>query len=131
MSARFKFIENATILEGWATDRLGVLSFVIRGAHYDLVVKLLNDRFGVQARGGCSCAGTYGHFLLNVDQAVSRKVLADIRAGHSGNKPGWVRLSIHPTMTDAEIQLIMDAVQQIAIHYPAWARDYQSISGRQ
>lgn len=125
MFARFKSIKNATILERQVTDRLGVVSFMIQGTHYNLVVKLLNERFGIQARGGCSCAGTYGHYLLNVDQTVSRKILADIQAGYLENKPGWVRLSIHPTMTDAEIQLIMDAVQQIAVHYLTWAQDYQ------
>jgi selenocysteine lyase/cysteine desulfurase len=125
MFARFKSIKNATILERQVTDRMGVVSFMIQGTHYNLVVKLLNERFGIQARGGCSCAGTYGHYLLNVDQTVSRKILADIQAGYLENKPGWVRLSIHPTMTDAEIQLIMDAVQQIAVHYLTWAQDYQ------
>jgi selenocysteine lyase/cysteine desulfurase len=125
MFARFKSIENATVLEGQVTGRLGVVSFMIRGTHYNLVVKLLNDRFGIQARGGCSCAGTYGHYLLKVGQTASCRILADIQAGCLENKPGWVRLSIHPTMTDAEIQLIMDAVQQIAIRYLTWARDYQ------
>jgi selenocysteine lyase/cysteine desulfurase len=123
--ARFKSIKNATILQGQITGRLGIVSYMIEGAHHNLVVKLLNDRFGIQARGGCSCAGTYGHYLLKVDKSTSEKIQKDILAGHLENKPGWVRLSVHPTMTDAEIHFIIDAVQQIALHHPAWATHYQ------
>jgi selenocysteine lyase/cysteine desulfurase len=123
--ARFKSINNATILQGQVTGRLGIVSFMIEGAHHNLVVKLLNDRFGIQARGGCSCAGTYGHYLLNVDSSTSKKIQRDIQASHLENKPGWVRLSVHPTMTDAEIHFIMDAIQQIALGHHACAADYQ------
>ncbi|MDB5020643.1 MAG: aminotransferase class V-fold PLP-dependent enzyme [Pedobacter sp.] len=122
--ARFKQIENAVILEGSATERLGVVAFMIRGAHYNLIVKLLNDHFGIQLRGGCSCAGTYGHYLLKVDQGSSEKVLADIRAGDLSSKPGWVRLSIHPTMTDEDIHLIMDGIADIAANYQVLSSDY-------
>ncbi|MES2378426.1 MAG: aminotransferase class V-fold PLP-dependent enzyme [Bacteroidota bacterium] len=123
--ARFNQINSATVLQGEMTERLGVVSFMIEGAHYNLVVRLLNDRFGIQTRGGCSCAGTYGHYLLQVDQATSAKILADIQAGHPENKPGWVRLSVHPTMTDKEVHFIMDAIAQIVARYLTWARDYQ------
>ncbi len=122
---RFKSIKNATILESRVTDRLGVVSFIIEGAHYNLVVKLLNDRFGIQARGGCSCAGTYGHYLLKVGQAASEKILNAIQAGDLESKPGWVRLSVHPTMTDEEVCFIMDAVEQTAVNYLTWAADFQ------
>jgi selenocysteine lyase/cysteine desulfurase len=61
-------IENLQMLAANHKDRLGVYSFYIIDAHYNLIVKLLNDRYGIQTRGGCSCAGTYGHFLLNVDE---------------------------------------------------------------
>ena len=91
--------------------RLGIVSFTVKNAHYDLIVKMLNDRFGVQTRGGCSCAGTYGHMLLGIDEGESLDILRSLRAGEMWRKPGWVRLSIHPTMTDAEIDYIMDAVE--------------------
>ena len=91
--------------------RLGIVSFTVKHAHYDLIVKMLNDRFGVQTRGECSCAGTYGHLLLGIDEGPSLDILRSLKAGELWRKPGWVRLSIHPTMTDAEIDYIMDAVE--------------------
>jgi selenocysteine lyase/cysteine desulfurase len=61
-------VPNIKILAAQHQERLGVISFFIDDLHFNLGVKLLNDRFGIQTRGGCSCAGTYGHFLLHVDQ---------------------------------------------------------------
>ena len=95
---------------GPITKRLGIVSFVVKNAHYDLIVKLLNDRFGIQSRGGCSCAGTYGHLLLDIGEERSYEILDALRAGETRSKPGWIRLSIHPTMTDAEIDYIADAI---------------------
>ena len=108
--ARFDQIEGVKIL-GATRQRLGVIAFTVRDTHYDQVVKQLNDRFGIQTRGGCSCAGTYGHSLLGIDKAASYEILHALRAGQVWRKPGWVRLSIHPTMTDAEIDYIMDAIE--------------------
>lgn len=121
---RFEKIKHAIVLEGSVRDRLGVVSFIIRGAHYNLVVKLLNDRFGIQTRGGCSCAGTYGHYLLSVSKTDSHRILGDILSGDLQGKPGWVRLSVHPTMTDNEMNLIMDAIGQVAANHAEWGRDY-------
>lgn len=107
---RLEKIPGVNIL-GANRQRLGVISFTVENVHYDSIVKILNDRFGIQARGGCSCAGTYGHVLLHIDEARSHGILNSLRAGDLGSKPGWVRLSIHPTMTDAEIDYITDAVE--------------------
>jgi selenocysteine lyase/cysteine desulfurase len=104
--------------------RLGVLSFYIDGLHYNLAVRLLNDRFGIQSRGGCSCAGTYGHYLLSVSHDHSHSITCKIDAGNLSDKPGWVRVSIHPTMTDDEAQLIVHAVAEVAKHHRDWGRDY-------
>ncbi|HTE00068.1 MAG TPA: aminotransferase class V-fold PLP-dependent enzyme [Mucilaginibacter sp.] len=122
---RFEKITNTTVLGGCISDRLGVVSFIIRGAHYNLVVKLLNDRFGIQTRGGCSCAGSYGHYLLGVTKTDSQRILGDILSGNLQDKPGWVRLSIHPTMTDDEMHLIMDAIGQIAAKHTEWGMNYR------
>jgi selenocysteine lyase/cysteine desulfurase len=121
---RFSKIKNVEILEGHIKKRLGVIAFIVKGAHYNLIVKMLNDRFGIQTRGGCSCAGTYGHVLLNVDKTRSYQILHSIRSGDLLCKPGWVRLSVHPTMTNAEIDFIMDAIQLTAMHFQKWAKDY-------
>jgi len=104
--------------------RIGVFSFYIPGIHHNLIVKLLNDRFGIQVRGGCSCAGTYGHFLLNVDWETSHRITEKINKGDMSEKPGWVRMSIHPTMTDQELHFIIDAIREVAEHTHEWKKDY-------
>ncbi len=105
-------------------ERLGVLSFYIEDLHYNLAVRLLNDRFGIQVRGGCSCAGTYGHYLLQVSVEHSRSITDRINAGILCDKPGWVRLSLHPTMTDAEARFITAAIAELAQKHHEWAADY-------
>lgn len=105
-------------------ERLGIFSFYSEKVHYNLFVKLLNDRFGIQVRGGCSCAGTYGHYLLHVDPNRSHRIAEQIDRGDLSNKPGWVRLSIHPTMTDAEIDFILAAVGEVADNAVEWGQDY-------
>ena len=121
---RFSKMEKVEILQGNIKKRLGVISFIVKGANYNLIARLLNDRFGIQARGGCSCAGTYGHILLHVNKARSYKILNSIRAGNLSAKPGWVRLSVHPTMTNTEIDFLMDAVELTVTHFQAWMKDY-------
>lgn len=122
--SRLAEMKNIDVLEGHITKRLGVVSFIVRGAHYNLIVKLLNDRFGIQTRGGCSCAGTYGHLLLQVDPTRSFAIRQSIHAGDLSCKPGWVRLSIHPTMTNAEIDFIMNAIEAVASCFGEWEKDY-------
>ena len=115
------------ILAGHHRERLPVISFYIPGMHYNLVVRLLNDRFGIQARGGCSCAGTYGHYLLNVDAADSRRITSQIDSGDLTDKPGWVRVSFHPAMSDAEVGAVCDAIVDVATHGETWAADYRHL----
>ncbi|MBI3005770.1 MAG: aminotransferase class V-fold PLP-dependent enzyme [Ignavibacteriales bacterium] len=104
--------------------RIGIISFFIDNVHYNLVVKLLNDRFGVQVRGGCSCAGTYGHYLLHLDKFTSKRITDRIDEGDFSARPGWVRMSLHPTTTDEEVDFIIDAVRQIQKNANSWERDY-------
>lgn len=122
---RFAKIENIEILEGKNKKRLGVISFVVKGAHYNLIAKLLNDKFGIQTRGGCACAGTYGHMLLRVSEIRSYKLLESIHTGDLSCKPGWVRMSIHPTMTNEEVEFIMDGIRSTAAHFNEWKKDYE------
>jgi selenocysteine lyase/cysteine desulfurase len=91
---RFSKIESLHILDGGIKNRLGVLSFYVDGLHYNLGVKLLNDMYGIQVRGGCSCAGTYGHYLLNVSYDYSHSITDQIDGGNLSLKPGWIRLSV-------------------------------------
>jgi len=117
-------IKNLHILANNVKDRLGVISFFVDDFHYNLFVKLLNDRFGIQVRGGCSCAGTYGHYLLHISRIYSNKITNILDEGDLSLKPGWVRLSIHPVMTDEEIEYILHAISEIAKKGEKWSKDY-------
>ncbi|MBN2862412.1 MAG: aminotransferase class V-fold PLP-dependent enzyme, partial [Bacteroidales bacterium] len=117
-------IKKLHILSENIRERLGVFSFYIDNLHHNLITKLLNDRFGIQVRGGCSCAGTYGHFLLNVDINLSNEITKRIEAGDLSLKPGWIRLSLHPTMTNDELYFILDAVKATIRNAAKWSEDY-------
>lgn len=117
-------VKGLHILAENVRERIGIVSFYFEDIHYNLVVKLLNDRFGVQVRGGCACAGTYGHFLLDVSYEQSKQITELINQGDLSLKPGWVRLSLHPTMTNEELYFIMDALNQISKNHKKWAKDY-------
>lgn len=117
-------VPNVKILAPQHKNRLGVLSFFIDDLHYNLGVKLLNDRFGIQTRGGCSCAGTYGHYLLHVDQETSNKLVAEISLGDLIKKPGWIRMSIHPTLSCEEIRYVCESICALAENHKEWASDY-------
>jgi selenocysteine lyase/cysteine desulfurase len=117
-------VPKLRILADHIQDRLGIISFYVEDVHYNLIVKLLNDRFGIQTRGGCSCAGTYGHYLLHVDPAQSKHITDMIDHGDLSEKPGWVRMSIHPTTTDDELAYIIDAIDKIARNHGHWLKEY-------
>lgn len=117
-------IDNLIILAGHIQDRLGVISFYFPNIHFNLVVKLLNDRFGIQTRGGCSCAGTYGHYLLQVSHEQSKMITEKINTGDLTMKPGWIRLSLHPVMTNEEVNYIADAIKEVSKNYEEWSKDY-------
>ena len=121
---QLKKIPRLNILAENMTERLGVFSFYITGIHHNLIVKLLNDRYGIQMRGGCSCAGTYGHFLFGVDRGKSREITEKIDSGDLSLKPGWIRMSIHPTTSNAELEYIFEALQSIVQNIEKWEKDY-------
>ena len=100
-------------------DRLSIVSFTIRATeggylHHNAVVAILNDLFGIQARGGCSCAGPYGHRLLGIDLDQSHAFEHQIRQGCEGIKPGWVRVNFNYFVEDAVADYIIEAVRLIA-----------------
>ena len=122
--SKFAELENVHVLAANFPDRLGVYSFYIDNLHFNLAVQLLNDKYGIQVRGGCSCAGTYGHILLNVKQEQSCAITTKIDDGDLTSKPGWVRMSIHPTMTDNEMHYIMNAIDFISKNHDEMSKDY-------
>ncbi len=120
----FDKIPNLHLLATKHRKRIGVFSFFIDGVHHNLIVKILNDRYGIQVRGGCSCAGTYGHYLLHVDKETSQRITEQINEGNLTEKPGWVRLSIHPTMSDNELDFILKGVKEVSENIAEWGKDY-------
>ncbi len=109
---------NIEILGNIEAQRLSIVSFVIRHGdlilHHNFVVALLNDLFGVQTRGGCSCAGPYGHRLLGIDLARSMKYHEAIKAGAEGIKPGWVRLNFNYFISEEVFRFVVRAVELVA-----------------
>jgi selenocysteine lyase/cysteine desulfurase len=122
---RFDKLVNVHLLADNIRDRLGVFSFYIDGLHHDLGVKMFNDRFGIQMRSGCSCAGTYGHYLLHINRERSKEIIQKINNRNYFIKPGWIRMSIHPSMTNAEITEIMDAIELMSNNFNEWSKDYE------
>ncbi len=126
--SRMKKMDGIRILAGdqEETDKIGVVSFYHERIHHSMVVRLLNDLYGVQVRGGCSCAGTYGHYLLHVDRQKSAYLSGKVIKEHDlSEKPGWARISLHPTMTDSELDFIMDALEEIIRDVDSLSKDYR------
>jgi selenocysteine lyase/cysteine desulfurase len=109
---------NIRILGDLAADRLSIVSFVVRFGdyylHHNFVVAVLNDLFGIQARGGCSCAGPYGHRLLGIDLDHSHAFQREITGGCEGIKPGWIRVNFNYFISDAVCDYIISAVEMVA-----------------
>jgi hypothetical protein len=107
------------ILGNLDAERLSILSFVVRAPsgrylHHNFVVALLNDPFGIQSRGGCSCAGPYGHRLLGIDLARSHEFEREITGGCEGIKPGWVRVNFNYFLSDTVADYVVNAVRMVA-----------------
>lgn len=109
---------NIEILGNLDAERLSIISFVVRHEgrylHHNFVVALLNDLFGIQSRGGCSCAGPYGHRLLGIDLDTSHELEREVGRGCEGIKPGWVRVNLNYFLSEAVFEFVLDAVNFIA-----------------
>ncbi|QIM22572.1 aminotransferase class V-fold PLP-dependent enzyme [Phycicoccus sp. HDW14] len=107
------------VLGNLDAPRLSIVSFVVRSPsgshlHHNYVVALLNDLFGIQSRGGCSCAGPYGHRLLGIDLERSHAFEREITGGCEGIKPGWVRVNFNYFLSDAVADYVVEAVRMVA-----------------
>ena len=107
------------ILGNLDAERLSIVSFVVRAPsgsylHHNYVVALLNDLFGIQSRGGCSCAGPYGHRLLGIDLDRSHEFEREITRGCEGIKPGWVRVNFNYFLSEAVFDYVIEAVRLVA-----------------
>ena len=109
------------ILGNLDAERLSIVSFTVRRPggqylHHNFVVAVLNDLFGIQSRGGCSCAGPYGHRLLGIDIERSHEFEREITHGCEGIKPGWVRVNFNYFISEEAFQYVVQAVALIADH---------------
>jgi selenocysteine lyase/cysteine desulfurase len=106
------------LLGNLQAERLSIVSFVVREGprylHHNFVVALLNDLFGIQSRGGCSCAGPYGHRLLGIDIERSHRFEREIARGCEGIKPGWVRVNFNYFISETLFEYVLDAVHLVA-----------------
>ena len=107
------------ILGNLDAERLSILSFTLRSPsgrrlHHNFVVALLNDLYGIQSRGGCSCAGPYGHRLLGIDLETSHGFQHEIAVGCEGIKPGWVRVNLNYFVDEVEVDYVIEAVRDVA-----------------
>jgi selenocysteine lyase/cysteine desulfurase len=109
---------NIELLGNLAAERLSIVSFVVRHRgrylHHNFVVALLNDLFGIQSRGGCSCAGPYGHRLLGIDLERSHSFEREITRGCEGIKPGWVRVNFNYFISETVFDYLLEAVHLVA-----------------
>lgn len=123
---------NLIILGNKEAYRLSIVSFLVRHGdkylHHNFVVALLNDLFGIQSRGGCSCAGPYGHRLLGIDLTRSREFAEEIAAGCEVIKPGWIRVNFNYFIDDAVFEFILSAVQFVARDGWRFLPDYDFVA---
>jgi hypothetical protein len=128
-AARWRANPDIDILGDRDGGRLPIVSFRVRHGehwlHHHFVSALLNDVFGIQARGGCSCAGPYGHHLLGIDAAHSLDFQRVILAGYEGIKPGWIRLSFNYFVSDVVAGYLIEAVDLIARYGYRLLPDYR------
>ena len=117
---------NIELLGNLEAERLSIVSFVVRHGgrylHHNFVVALLNDLFGIQSRGGCSCAGPYGHRLLGIDIERSHEFEREITRGCEGIKPGWVRVNFNYFISEVVFDYILEAVDLVAARLEAARR---------
>lgn len=120
--------DSLSILGNRDLWRLSIVSFVVghqgRYLHHNFVVALLNDLFGIQSRGGCSCAGPYGHRLLGIEPARSQIMLEQSLKGCEGLKPGWVRVNFNYFIDETTFDYIVEAVHFVAEHGWRFLPDY-------
>lgn len=116
----FAACPNLEVLGDLEAPRLSIFSLRFkhgkRDLHYGFVVSLLNELFGIQVRGGCSCAGPYGHSLLGMDMDYSRAIEREIQAGAMVLRPGWVRLNFNYFISEQEFEFLLQAIALVAEH---------------
>ncbi len=127
--ARLQKHRNIEIMGDPEADRLSIISFRIKHnekhLHYSFVVALLNDLFGIQARGGCSCAGPYGHYLLGMSRGESQAIEDEMNRGSMVLRPGWIRFNLNYFLEHSTVDYILSAIELLAEHAATLLPYYQ------
>jgi selenocysteine lyase/cysteine desulfurase len=126
---RLGAMERVEVLGHRQAPRLPIFSIRIRDGHghfihHQLVTRMLSDRFGIQARGGCACAGPYVHRLLGIDEDGSQEIRDAIARGQETEKPGFVRFNLSVLMSDEKVDYILDAIEVLSKDAQAYAPLY-------
>lgn len=126
---RWRKNDRIMILGDLDAERLGIVSVVFDEGrlHHSLAVRLLSDRYGIQTRGGCMCAGTYGHDLLGIGAGRSFEIRCALERGDASSKPGWVRISFSPATSEEDFLVLLDAVDELAANWQEWSADYRMV----
>jgi hypothetical protein len=124
---RFKDSPRIRILGDLEARRIGIVSLVFDEGrlHHNLAARLLSDRWGIQTRGGCMCAGTYGHDLLGISASRSFEIRCALDQGDEAAKPGWLRISFSPATTEEDFRVLLDAVSELPERWQEWASEYR------
>lgn len=122
-----KNVKEISILASNIKKRHGVVSFMTKNMHYNLMTKVLNDQYGIQVRGGCVCAGTYAHYLLDMDEKFSNSIRKNILNHDNTMKPGFVRVSLHPTLSNDQLYYIVDSIKEIVTNMDSWKEQYKYV----
>ena len=116
---KWKKNKNLEIFRSNISNGLPIISFRVKHEnggyiHHQLFTRLLSDVDGVQARGGCACAGPYAHKLLGLRQKQSFEIENLIKNGQEIEKPGWIRLNFSALMTDSKVDRLINSVDRLA-----------------
>mmetsp|Transcript_20270 Transcript_20270/g.49747 ORF Transcript_20270/g.49747 Transcript_20270/m.49747 type:complete len:471 (-) Transcript_20270:135-1547(-) len=124
--------DNIHVLGNLWAKRLPVVSFNIRAPtldsgsdrqflHFNFVAALLNDLFGIQARGGCACAGPYGQKALGFEDNKGTDSESHMKSIYAKKpiavfKGGFVRICLHFLMTKEEVDYMIKSIEFVAKH---------------
>jgi selenocysteine lyase/cysteine desulfurase len=112
--AKLKEMPFIRVLSEQHENRLSVFSIVFNNLDYRKAVQILSNDYKVEARGGCACAGTYGHHLLGIDYCASHSITDQLDDEHQEGKPGWVRVSLHPSMSGEQLEKLITAIDSVS-----------------
>ncbi len=99
-----KKIPGITIYNETLTQRVGVISFNVAGAHHQAVAEALAE-YGIGVRTGCFCARNYVKHLLGLSPGSSP-------VSNEGDLPGMVRVSFGCYNNISDVSNFLEALEK-------------------